>query len=387
MKKLLLIFIIAAYVIFLPGYVQADNVKNNADQVNQFDNTEVNKFYNYIDKNKSQYEILEDMDFRTYASDFIKNGKGNISFKSIIKAINTYVFKEIFSSMKLMGILIVIAVICALLNNLEDAFENGNVSNVASFACYALIIIVVSQNFYICSELAKNTINKLSDFISALFPVILSLLAGSGGYTEAAVLDPLIIGFISFTVRIFVDFIIPLAFMSFVLGFVDNLSDDYKVDKLSGLIKQIVIWSQEIIMTIFVGIMTVRGITASTADEVTAKTAKFAVDSFVPVVGKCLSDAISNIAGYSLLLKNAISSVGLIIVIIIVAFPIIKILIAAFLFKLTGAVIEPISSKNIVNCITSAGDSLILVDSCLICVSVMFFIMISIIAAAGRMVI
>jgi stage III sporulation protein AE len=30
------------------------------------------------------------------------------------------------------------------------------------------------------------------------------------------------------------------------------------------------------------------------------KTAKFAVDNFIPVVGKALSDAVSTVAGYSL---------------------------------------------------------------------------------------
>lgn len=52
-------------------------------------------------------------------------------------------------------------------------------------------------------------------------------------------------------------------------------------------------------MTAFVGIMTVRGITSKSIDEVTAKTAKFAVDNFVPVVGKSLSDAVATVAGYS----------------------------------------------------------------------------------------
>ena len=109
--------------------------------------------------------------------------------------------------------------------------------------------------------------------------------------------------------------------MSFVLQFVNNISSDYKISNLTKLLKQIAIWVQGIVMTVFIGVITLRSIAAKTIDQVTIKTAKFAVDNFVPVVGKCLSDAISTVAGYSLLLKNAISGLGLVIILVIVIFP------------------------------------------------------------------
>jgi stage III sporulation protein AE len=197
-------------------------------------------------------------------------------------------------------------------------------------------------------------------------------------------MDPVIIGAITISTNLFTNIIIPVISMSFVLQFVNNLSSEYKIDKLTKLLNQCALWAQGIIMTAFVGIMTVRGITSKSIDEVTAKTAKFAVDNFVPVVGKSLSDAVATVAGYSFLLKNALSSLGLLIIIMILIFPIIKLIIMIVLYKLTAALIEPISDGRLVNCINSAGDSLVLIMACLICVSVMFFIMIAMLASAGK---
>ena len=224
----------------------------------------------------------------------------------------------------------------------------------------------------------------MSDFMLALLPILIMLLASIGGITEAAVMDPIIIGTINIGAKIFANVIIPLISMSFVLQFVNNITEEYKIDKLTKLLNQIALWGQGILMTVFIGVMTVRGISSKTLDQVVAKTAKYAVDNFVPIVGKCLSDAVATVAGYSLLLKNALSSVGLVILILIMILPVLKILVTAILYKLTAALIEPIGDKRLVNCIGSAGDSLILITSCLICVSVMFFIMISIVAAAGK---
>jgi stage III sporulation protein AE len=169
-----------------------------------------------------------------------------------------------------------------------------------------------------------------------------------------------------------------------VLQFVNNISEEYKIDKLTKLINQMALWTQGILMTLFIGTLTIRGITTKTIDEVTVKVSKYAIDNFVPIVGKSLSDAISAVAGYSLLLKNALSGLGLVIIVIIVLFPVIKIFIMSQLYKFTAALIEPISDKRIVSCITSVGESLILMMSCLLSVSVMFFIMIAIIASTGK---
>lgn len=378
----LFIFIIAFFIcLAAPINVQAIGSNNNTSTK---DTQAVENLYDYMTNIKNQYEVLKDLDAKTFVNDYIKSGNGKFSLSEVSKALIVYSFRELVSSLKLMAALISIAVICALLNNLQKAFSNESLSNIAYFACYGLIIILMAKSFYMGVNIAGETINKMVDFMTALIPVLLMLVATVGGITEAAVMDPIIIGAINISARIFVDFIIPLILMSFVLQFVNNLSDEYKISNLTKLLNQIALWCQGVIMTVFIGIITIRGITSKTLDAVTAKTAKYAVDNFVPVVGKCLSDAISTVAGYSLLLKNALSTVGLIILLFIVIYPIIKIVVLALVYKLTAALIEPISDSRLVKTINSAGDSLILIMSCLISVSVMFFIMISIIATAGK---
>ncbi|MGL5086919.1 MAG: stage III sporulation protein AE, partial [Clostridium sp.] len=175
--------------------------------------------------------------------------------------------------------------------------------------------------------------------------------------------------------------------MSFVLQFANNISTEHKIDNFCKLLKQITLWLQGIILTVFIGLLTVRGITSSTIDAVTLKTAKFAIDNFVPIVGKSFSDAISAVAGYSLIIKNAISSIGLIVIILLMLYPVLKLILMAFVYKVSAALIEPISDKRITNSIAAAGDALILIMSCVLSISLMFFILLGIMASAGKYVI
>lgn len=363
---------------------QQNTVKNEQDESDQ---EQINQFYDYITNMKTDNELLNDIDVKTYVKNFLKSGEGGISFKKVLSAVMSYGVRELKASLKLLVLLVIISIICTLLTNLQRAFSSEQLSNIAYFACYSLIIIIMSKSFYIGVDIAKSAINQMTSFMVALIPVLITLVASVGGFVEAAVMDPVIIGAITISANLFMYVIIPVISMSFVLQFVNNLSSEYKIDKLTKLLNQGALWTQGIIMTIFIGIITIRGITSKTIDQVTAKTAKFAVDNFVPIVGKSLSDAISTVAGYSVLLKNALSSLGLIVIVAMILFPIIKLIIMIVLYKLTAALIEPISDGRLVNCINSAGDSLILIMSCLICVSIMFFIMISIVASAGRVMI
>lgn len=380
MKKIILILLM---IIMLPFSVQASETVNKNTDLEE--NTKIEQLYDYIVNMKTDYEVLKDLNAKEFVAEFMKTGDGKLSIQKLTKAFIAYTFKEAAAILRSMSILVVIAIVCALLNNLQQAFSREDLSTIAYFACYALIIIILSKSFYDATQVAKETIYKISDFMSAIIPVLMMLLASVGGFTEAAVMDPIIIAGINISVKIYVNIIIPLIFMSFVLQFVNNISSGFKIDKLTKLINQIAIWTQGIMVTIFIGIVSIRGITSKTIDQVTVKTAKYAVDNFIPVIGKALSDAIASVAGYSLLLKNALSGLGLIIILIIAIFPIIKILLMSFMYKLTAALIEPISDAKIVNCLYSVGNSLTLVMSCVISISVMFFIMVSIIASAGKM--
>ena len=146
-------------------------------------------------------------------------------------------------------------------------------------------------------------------------------------------------------------------------------------------------WLQGIIITSFIALLTIRGITSTTIDAVALKTTKFAVDNFIPIVGKAFSDAITSVAVYSLIIKNAISGIGLMVIILIILYPIIKMILMAFIYKMSAALVEPISDKRITSTIAATGDSLVLLLSCVLSVSLMFFVLLAIMASAGKFIV
>ncbi|AWK52395.1 stage III sporulation protein AE [Clostridium beijerinckii] len=358
----------------------------NIDDVGGSAKEEINVLYQYINKMKTDVELMDNLDPAEYIKTYIQEGKGNLSVNTILNAVLSIVFKEVNSVFKLAISIVTISIICSLLKNLQDAFSDESISQVAFYACYALIIMVLSKSFIISISVAKEVITNISDFMSALLPILVTMISLSGGFTSAATLDPIVLGAVVFIPKIYSNIIIPMILMGFALEFANNLSTEHKITNLCNLFKQCTIWFQGIMITVFIGLLTIRGITSTTIDAVTLKTAKFAVDNFIPIVGKTFSDAITSVAGYSLIIKNAISSIGLVVIIIILLHPLIKLILITFIYKLSAALVEPISDSRITKSLEAAGKSMVLITSCVLTVSLMFFILIGIMASSGRFV-
>ena len=400
-KKKLTIRIVIVFTILLITFINSNikiaeaNEKENSFKYsieeNELQDEEVNNklnsLYNYINSMKLDIEIMNDLDPVEYIKGYIKNGEGNLSLKTLSNATTSFLFKEVKTALSFSISIIVVAIMCSLIKNLQSAFSSEGISNIAFFACYSILIIILSKSFLVSINIATDIIKELSNFMAAILPVLVMMIGSIGGFAQAATMDPIIIGATLIIPRIYTTIIIPLILISFVLDFTNNISNEFKIGNLCKLIKQITIWIQGIILTLFIGLLTVRGITSSTIDAVTLKTAKFAIDNFIPIVGKAFSDAIASVAGYSLIIKNAVSSIGLIIIVIMMLYPIIKLLLISFVYKLTAAIIEPISDKRITSSLTSAGNSLILLMSCVLSVSLMFFVLLAIMASAGKFVI
>jgi len=119
-------------------------------------------------------------------------------------------------------------------------------------------------------------------------------------------------------------------------------------------------------------------------DGVALKTAKYVTGNFVPVVGPMFSDATDTVLSASLLMKNAIGLAGVSIIILLSAFPALKILALAFIYQISAALLQPLGDSPVITCLQTIGKSMMYVFAALLSVGLMFFMAITIIIAAGN---
>lgn len=378
MKKTIFLTILLILVPLL-SYGQESNNQLIEEEADLFINEDLNSF---IDDLVSTNEIAPDIDIKHFLTSIV-SGKESIDINTIFSKLGNIFFQEINDNLKLLSQILIVAIISAILNNMQTVFEGSSISGLANYVTYILLAILIIGSFYQIVEITRDTITSMVNFMQVILPVLLTLLVLAGGPNTKLIFHPMIVATVNVIGSLVKNVIFPLVHFSFIISILSNLSQRMELKKLSELGRQIIVFIISASFTVFIGIITIYGLSTK-IDGITIRTAKFAVDKFVPIVGGFLSDAVETVIGSSMILKNGIGIIGLIALILITAIPIIKISTLLLIYKITGAVVEPIVSKNVSNLLNDVSKSFLLILISTVSVAIMFFITITIIVDTGN---
>ncbi|PZD92353.1 stage III sporulation protein AE [Bacilli bacterium] len=339
---------------------------------------------NYWDQLVQEYGTYVPELEKTTVYEFIKN-QDSLSIKGVLLGLIKYLFYEIILNGKLLGTLLLLTLFSILLQTMHTAFESSAVSKIAYFVVYIVLIFLALNSFYVAVSYVEDAIGMMSSFMIGLLPLILGLMATFGNIISVSFFHPIIIFLINVSSILVSSFILPLLFLSAILTIVNNISDNYKVSHLANLFKTVSMGVLGIFLTIFLGVISVQGTASAIRDGVAMKTAKFVTGNFIPVVGRTFTDATDTILSASLLLKNAVGIVGLIIVLFIVLFPALKVAAIAIIYKIAAAVLQPIGDGPVITTLNTISNYILFVLACLLSISIMFFLAIVIIVVASNL--
>lgn len=312
-------------------------------------------------------------DFYNKTAHEIMSGELYLNPVKIINNTVKSIFEEILETKNLLKSILLIAVSAGLLRILSDSFGEGETNSAASFACFVFMAGAAVKIFAEVIGYGVEVIHSLCGFITKFEPVFVGLLASSGAGVQAAAFQPVLAGSV-YVLGLLVDkCILPMSYFSAVLGIVNNIGNRVELGTLNKLLQSTSKWLLTGVLTLFSSILAIYGFGTSAMNTVTLKSLKFAVGSFVPVVGGILSDTIDTVLSGTNLLKNAVGTAGMITVITVAAVPVIKIWIMMMLLKITAAVVEPFSDKRITNILIAVSESVGTVFSMVI-TSVMLFV-------------
>ena len=230
-----------------------------------------------------------------------------------------------------------------------------------------------------------EAIQTMTNFILALIPLLLALMASSGGLASAAFFHPVIIFLTNTSGFLIQNVVLPLLFLSALLSIVSTMTEHYKVTQLAGMLRNISIGLLASFLTIFLGVISVQGASAAVTDGITIRTAKFITGNFVPILGRMFTDATDTVISASVLLKNTVGVIGVAVLLFIAAFPALKVLSLAFIYKFAAAILQPLGGGPVIKCLDIISKSVIYIFAALAIVSLMFFLSLTVIIVASNL--
>lgn len=383
MKKIFIIIVMFFFIGLITNKTFAKSNNNNKMQdykeaeeiINvQKDNLKISDFIK--ESEKYTKDNMPGLNLNEIFSSAITGDIDNIKMMHILFNL---VSKELSNCLSAIVGIIVVIVIHGILKSIGDSLGNKGVVQIAYYIQYILIVTIIMSNFAEIIIMVKTSIQNLVTFINLLIPILITLLITTGSITTASIIQPIIIFITTLIGNFIVKVIIPITLVSTALGIISQISDKIQIDKLSKFLKSGAVWSLGVILTLFVGITSLESTLTSQVDGVSAKTTKAAVSNFIPVVGKILGDAVETVMGCSIILKNALGILGIIIIVSICIAPIIKLIILMSMYYLCAALCQPIADSKIIKLLSHIGDTYKLLLAILSSVSVMLIIGVTII--------
>jgi len=354
--------------------------ENLENQLNDIDFSELDNILNNLDAEKTN--IFGGSSFLEIVTKFI-NAEDSDYYDNFLTYAFSILFDDIIELIPYFAIIIAMCITYSLISQISSE-KNKSLGNLIHIICFSSVAVIVLKIVLQLMNDVSTTIASVESQMEIIFPIILTLMTAVGSSVTASTFQPLLVILTSGITKLFVTILVPIFIFSVVFGVIGNLSNNVRLDKFSKFFSSLFNWIVGIVFTIFIAFLTLHGLTVSSIDSISFKTAKYAIKSYVPVLGSYLSDGISVIIASSVLIKNAVGVAGLLLLFATIFAPVIKIVIVILLLKLCAAILEPLCEKQIHEFLYSIAKSLNMLTVCLIAVGLMYLISVSLLMCCSN---
>lgn len=282
--------------------------------------------------------------------------------------------------------IIAVAVLISFIGGMKGSFASQSVDGIVNFAGIALVSAIVLLQIFSAIRDTSALVTTLKTQMEAVFPILFTLMTALGASGSIAIYQPAV-AVLAFSVTELVSAIaLPMLIITIVFSVVGNLSS---ATKLGGMAKFFVSAAKWILYTsffLFLTFLSVQGITAAVYDNISVRTAKFALSKYVPVIGGYLSEGFNVILAGTVLIKNAVGLTAVIIMFVSVVPVLLKIIVVSLSLKLAGAVTEPFEGGKICGLLNSVSSSVNLLVAVILGMVFLYFVFLILIIASGNLV-
>lgn len=254
---------------------------------------------------------------------------------------------------------------------------NSAAGKAARYAGLLMTMVFLVADLREHTALCTQSISRMAEWMQALFPLMITLLAAVGGTASSAFYQPAVMAAAGSMTALVERVTLPLAVSVAVLTMVGGLSEELRVSRLCRLFRQAASWTLGFGFTVFIGVMSVQGVNAAALDGVSIRTAKFAMDRFIPIVGGMFADTVDTLVGCSLVVHNALGVLGLILLLGALLTPLVRVVMTMFLYRAAAALLEPVSDSPLCRAIGSYADVFQLLFVIQLSVGAMFLLLVA----------
>ena len=215
-------------------------------------------------------------------------------------------------------------------------------------------------------------------------PVFAGILAASGTLSGAVAYQTAVVLLADSVMQLITRVLLPLCTMGFSLAIVDAVSPSVSVGGLLRLSRKCTTWILGLLMTVFLGVLSMQNWLGSSVDTAASKTTKYVIANFVPVVGSAVSDAYTTVRSSLQMLRSTTGVVGMVSLCVLFLPPLVQLLLYRGVVAIGAAAAELFGTKSLLRLLRGTQQALAIAFALLVCFGVMFVVSTAIAMTIGK---
>lgn len=301
------------------------------------------------------------------------NGDFSVNYDSLGEAVFSLFFDNLTDLLPAFAMILASALLCGILNSAKNGFLHSTLSDIINIVGYLAVGAVLLSCLIGALNSGYQAIEAMQKQMQIVYPLLLTLMAASGGTSSVAIYRPAVAFMSSAISELFVSVVLPTSVVVLVFSWIGGLNKDVKTDKLSDFFKSINKWLIGLTLGLFTLFLSVQGIAAAQYDGISLRTIKYVLSGSIPVVGGFLSGSVELIMAGSALIKNALGSFAIFMLLGTILQPILSLVTLQLFLKLSAAATEPIGG-NIPKVLSKIAGDLNSFLAAIFCIAFLYFL-------------
>ena len=299
---------------------------------------------------------------------------GTLDYENVFSALFSLLTQSLSDMLPAFALICAVALLCGILNTVKTGFLRDSTAEIIFFVCYAAVLVILLSQTVSVFSLCFETMTALRTQMEIVFPILLTLMAASGGTVSAAVYQPAVAFLSGGVSEVLTGAVLPFTVVIVVLNMVSNLSENIKLKGFISLFKSANKWLIGLSVAVFGVFLSVQGLTSAAYDGISLRAAKYAISNSVPIVGGFLSGGFDLVLAGSALIKNSVGMIGIFVLVAGVLPSLVAVAGFSLGLRLTAAVCEPVGDERIAAFLTQLSESTGYLVACLLCIAFLYFL-------------
>lgn len=279
-------------------------------------------------------------------------------FSDLGKAISDAFLSKVNLLLPSFAVITAITLLAGVISTMKSNVNGQTASEMIFLITYAAALIPLLAILIECFQETAEGVGQMRKQMQLIYPLMLTLMAASGGTVSASVCRPAVAFFSTSIVSIVDGVVLPLTVTIIVLSMAGNLTKELKIGKFSAFFKSINKWIIGICVSVFGIFFTLQGITTAIYDGVVRRAAKYAIGNGIPIVGGFLSGGFDLAVAGSVLIKNSLGSMGIFMMLSVLLEPLVLLISVNVLLRFVAAITQPFGDSRISDFLGETAENL-----------------------------